>query len=67
MVIPRAQLQLCLCFAVQQCRCDESEAESESDLYPLEKCVCNTEAHLLPVFRWTEWEREWYGTENHES
>lgn len=30
-------------------------------LYPLKKWVFNTEAHPLPVFSWTEWEREWYG------
>jgi mannosyl-oligosaccharide alpha-1,2-mannosidase len=35
--------------------------ESELDLYPFEKWVFNTEAHLLPVFSWMNWEQKWYG------
>jgi hypothetical protein len=35
--------------------------ESEVDFYPVDKWVFNTEAHPLPIFTWTDWEREWYG------
>jgi mannosyl-oligosaccharide alpha-1,2-mannosidase len=37
--------------------------EDNADVYPLEKWVFNTEAHPLPVFNWTQWEREKYGIE----
>jgi Glycosyl hydrolase family 47 len=33
------------------------ESEAGTDPYPLEQWV----VHPLPVFSWTEWEREWYG------
>jgi len=32
----------------------------DDDIVPLEKWVFNTEAHPLPVFAWTESERERY-------
>jgi Glycosyl hydrolase family 47 len=34
---------------------------SDDDLVPLDRWVFNTEAHPLPVFQWSEWERERYG------
>ncbi|KAI0060718.1 seven-hairpin glycosidase [Artomyces pyxidatus] len=34
---------------------------TDSELIPLDKWVFNTEAHPLPVFEWTDWERETYG------
>lgn len=33
----------------------------EDDKIPLDKWVFNTEAHPLPVFEWTSWEKEQYG------
>lgn len=33
----------------------------DDDIVPLEKWVFNTEAHPLPVFTWTESEKETYG------
>jgi len=33
----------------------------EEDLVPLDKWVFNTEAHPLPVFEWTEEEKEAFG------
>ncbi|KAF5371378.1 hypothetical protein D9615_009662 [Tricholomella constricta] len=32
----------------------------DTDPYPFEKWVFNTEAHPLPVFEWTEWEKKRY-------
>jgi Glycosyl hydrolase family 47 len=37
------------------------EHEEGREPYPLDRWVFNTEAHPLPVFSWTEWERELYG------
>ncbi|TDL23978.1 seven-hairpin glycosidase [Rickenella mellea] len=34
---------------------------SETDLVPLDRFVFNTEAHPLPVFRWTDWEKRKFG------
>ncbi|EIW79066.1 glycoside hydrolase family 47 protein [Coniophora puteana RWD-64-598 SS2] len=34
---------------------------TDEELVPLERWVFNTEAHPLPVFEWSEWEREAYG------
>ncbi|RDB31115.1 Endoplasmic reticulum mannosyl-oligosaccharide 1,2-alpha-mannosidase [Hypsizygus marmoreus] len=36
----------------------------DTDAYPIGKWVYNTEAHPLPVFEWTEWERKAYGIED---
>ncbi|KAH9973544.1 glycoside hydrolase [Lactifluus volemus] len=37
---------------------------SDEDLVPLDQWVFNTEAHPLPVFQWSEWEKERYGITN---
>lgn len=34
---------------------------SEEDLIPLERWVFNTEGHPLPVYEWSEGEKEKYG------
>ena len=34
---------------------------SEEDLIPLERWVFNTEGHPLPVYEWTQAEKEKYG------
>jgi mannosyl-oligosaccharide alpha-1,2-mannosidase len=34
---------------------------SDDDLVPLDRWVFNTEAHPLPIFQWSEWEKERYG------
>lgn len=34
---------------------------NDEDVVPLDKWVFNTEAHPLPVFNWTDWEKERYG------
>ncbi|KAI0046504.1 glycoside hydrolase family 47 protein [Auriscalpium vulgare] len=34
---------------------------TDEELIPLDRWVFNTEAHPLPVFEWTDWEREMYG------
>ncbi|KAI0272274.1 glycoside hydrolase [Gloeopeniophorella convolvens] len=34
---------------------------SDDELVPLDQWVFNTEAHPLPVFEWSDWERERYG------
>lgn len=34
---------------------------TEEDVVPLDKWVFTTEAHPLPIFEWTEWEKEQYG------
>ncbi|KAI0281883.1 glycoside hydrolase [Russula brevipes] len=34
---------------------------TDDDLLPLDHWVFNTEAHPLPVFRWSEWEMERFG------
>ena len=31
---------------------------TEQNLLPLDKWTFNTEAHPLPVFTWSDWERE---------
>ncbi|KAF9488436.1 hypothetical protein BDN71DRAFT_456120 [Pleurotus eryngii] len=33
---------------------------AEADIVPLDKWVFNTEAHPLPVFTWSQWERMAY-------
>ncbi|KAI0773224.1 glycoside hydrolase [Trametes elegans] len=33
----------------------------DHDLIPLDRWVFNTEAHPLPVFEWTDWEKKRYG------
>lgn len=33
----------------------------DEDHYPLDKWVLNTEAHPLPVFQWTQEEKEKFG------
>lgn len=33
----------------------------EDDLVPLDRWVFNTEAHPLPVFEWSSWERRKFG------
>ncbi|RDX54010.1 seven-hairpin glycosidase [Lentinus brumalis] len=34
---------------------------TDEDLIPLDRWVFNTEAHPLPVFQWSDWEKERYG------
>ena len=34
---------------------------TDEDLVPLDEWVFNTEAHPLPVFQWSEWEKERLG------
>ncbi|TFY60511.1 hypothetical protein EVJ58_g5099 [Rhodofomes roseus] len=34
---------------------------TDEELIPLDQWVFNTEAHPLPVFQWTEWEKKAYG------
>ncbi|RPD52651.1 seven-hairpin glycosidase [Lentinus tigrinus ALCF2SS1-7] len=34
---------------------------TDEDLIPLDRWVFNTEAHPLPVFEWSDWEKERYG------
>ena len=34
---------------------------TDEDLIPLDQWVFNTEAHPLPVFEWTDWEKKAYG------
>jgi len=34
---------------------------TDKDILPLDQWVFNTEAHPLPVFQWTSWEKKWYG------
>ena len=34
---------------------------SADDPVPLDKWVFNTEAHPLPIFEWSDWEKDAYG------
>ena len=34
---------------------------TDEEIVPLDKWVFTTEAHPLPVFEWTDWEKEQYG------
>ncbi|KAI0729958.1 glycoside hydrolase [Fomitopsis betulina] len=34
---------------------------TDEDLIPLDRWVFNTEAHPLPIFQWTDWEKKAYG------
>ena len=34
---------------------------TNEELVPLDQWVFNTEAHPLPVFEWSEWEKARYG------
>ncbi|KAH9967560.1 glycoside hydrolase [Russula dissimulans] len=40
---------------------------TDDDLVPLDQWVFNTEAHPLPVLRWSEWEMERYGISHNSS
>ena len=33
----------------------------DEEIIPLDHWVFNTEAHPLPIFEWTEWEKQQYG------
>jgi mannosyl-oligosaccharide alpha-1,2-mannosidase len=34
---------------------------TDEELLPLDKWTFNTEAHPLPVFEWSDWEKDYYG------
>ncbi|KAJ3509850.1 hypothetical protein NMY22_g16160 [Coprinellus aureogranulatus] len=39
----------------------------EEDLISFDDWVFNTEAHPLPIFKWTQWEKELFGVHTNET
>jgi hypothetical protein len=39
----------------------------EEDLISFDDWVFNTEAHPLPIFKWTPWEKEFFGVHTNET
>ena len=52
---------LCLWWAMDRLKYLYLLFRTEDDLIPFDKWVFNTEAHPLPVFQWTNWEKDAYG------